>query len=180
MLCLVFQVQPRVQQVAVVVATGVIGDFSDVGFHRFTLCFGLQAALVEIRVATLVAVFVVDVQVHLPVVRGEVDGADASACRLPLVRFLVPHRVAEESSLIIVEPSGGKGEPFRKAVIVGQRGIIGIVRTCPHAEVRPLVGEGGFGVHLNQSAHGIAPVERALRTAQHVDALYVGIAEVEG
>ena len=28
MLCLVFQVQTRVQQVAVVVATGVIGDFS--------------------------------------------------------------------------------------------------------------------------------------------------------
>ena len=64
-----------------------------------------------------------------------------------------------------IKTSGGKGEPFRKAVIVGQRGIIGIVRTCPHAEVRPLVGEGRFGVHLNQSAHGIAPVERALRTA---------------
>ena len=60
-LCLVFQVQTRVQQVAVVVATGVIGDFSDVGLQRLALCFGGQAALVEIRVATLVAVFVVDV-----------------------------------------------------------------------------------------------------------------------
>ena len=165
MLCLVFQVQTGVQQVAVIVASGIVGDLSNVGFHRLALCFGGQATLIEIRVSSLVAVFVVDVQVHLPVVRREVNGADASACRLPLVRFLVPHRVAEESSLIIVKPSGGKGEPFRKPMIVGQRGIIGIVRTCPHAEVRSLVGEGRFGVYLNQSAHSIAPVERALRTA---------------
>lgn len=119
-------------------------------------------------------------RVCLPVVRGEVDGTEASACRLPLVGFLVSHRVAEESSLVVVESSGRKGEPFRKLVIVGQRGVIGIVRACPHVEVRSLVGEGGFGVYLYQPAHGIASVERALRTAKHVNALHVGVAEVEG
>ena len=85
---------------------------------------------------------------------------------IPLVMFLEKKGTTYYYAVRAgIKTSGGKGEPFRKAVIVGQRGIIGIVRTCPHAEVRPLVGEGRFGVHLNQSAHGIAPVERALRTA---------------
>ena len=62
---------------------------------------------------------------------------------------------------------------------MGEGGIIGVVRTGSYTEVCSLVGERRLGVYLYQSTHGIAPVQCALRSTQHVDAFYICIAEVE-
>ena len=47
------------------------------------------------------------------------------------------------------------------------------------SKVGALITERRFGVYLDQSSHGVASIEGSLRTAQHVDALNVGIVEVE-
>ena len=176
---LMLQVQTCIQQVAIVAVVAVVRHLPDVGLQLFRLPGGVGAALIEVGVAVLVAVFVVDVQVGFPVLRREVDGADASACRLSLVGALSGQGVAEEAALIVVEASGREGEPFREAMVVGQRGIVGVTGARAQAEVGSLIGEGRLGVYLNQPAHRIAPVKCALRAAQHVDTLHVGIAEVE-
>ena len=93
--------------------------------------------------------------------------------------LVVQGGIAEETAFVVIEAAGGEGETLGYPVVMGQRGIVGIVRACTHAEVCPLIGERRFGVDLNQSPHCIAPVQCSLRAAQHVNAFDVGVVEVE-
>ena len=180
MLCLIFKVQACVHQVAVVVAFAIVGDCADVGLHLFALGGGVYAACVVVRITALVAIFIAHVQVSFPVVGGQVDTAEASAGGLSFIYLLVVQGgIAEETAFVVIEAAGGEGETLGYPVVMGQRGIVGIVRACTHAEVCPLIGERRFGVDLNQSPHCIAPVQCSLRAAQHVNAFDVGVVEVE-
>ena len=64
-------------------------------------------------------------------------------------------------------------------MVVGHRSVVIVVTSGTQTEVGALIAERRFGVHLDQSAHGVAPVEGPLRAAQHVDAFDVGVVEVE-
>ena len=177
---LVFEVQPCIQQIAVVTAFAVVGDCTDIGFHVFALGGGIDAACIIVRIAALVAVFVAYVQVRFPVLGRQVDAAEASSGRLSFIYFLiVQRRVAEEAAFVVIEAAGGESETLGHPVVMRQRSVVGIVRARAHAKVCALIGERRFGVNLNQPAHRVASVQGSLRAAQYVDAFDVGVVEVE-
>ena len=63
---LIFEVQPCIQQVTVVVASIIIGNLSDHFFPFFSLSLVeafLGDACVKVRISSLVTIFVADIQV---------------------------------------------------------------------------------------------------------------------
>ena len=178
---LVLQVEASVEQVASVAARLVVADGAYCGLQRLGLLLRIDAAHIVIRIAALVVVLVAQAEVEFPAVGGEQDAAESSAYALCIVHLLAAEGgVAEESALVVVVASGGEGEAGAHAVVVGERGVVVVARGSAQAQVGALVAEGRLGVDLDESAHGVAAIEGALRAAQHVDALYVGIAKVEG
>ena len=178
---LVLQVEASVEQVASVAARLVVADGAYCGLQRLGLLLRIDAAHIIIGIATLVVVLVAQAEVELPAVGGEQDAAEAPAYALCIVHLLAAEGgVAEESALVVVVASGGEGEAGAHAVVVGERGVVVVARGSAQAQVGALVAEGRLGVDLDESAHGVASIEGALRAAQHIDALNVGIAKVEG
>ena len=64
-------------------------------------------------------------------------------------------------------------------MIVLQHRLIIIIGGSTELHVGSLVSKGRFCEHADKPTHRIASVECALRTSHHVDALDVGVVEVE-
>ena len=175
---LMLQVEPTVQQVALVAALVVVGNAADVVGAVF---LALGHAGIFVRISALVGVFIVQGEVQLQVLAGQVDGTNTASELVVLVHPLIVQRhVLEETSLVLIEEVGGEGKLRADAVVVAHAGLVVVVGSSAQHEVRPLIGEGRLGEDTYQAAHRVASVERALRASHHVDTLDVGVVEVEG
>ena len=170
-LCLMLYVHSGVQQIAVIAALIVVGRLGYVSG-----CLIIES----VGVTALVAVFITYVEVEFPILTGQVNGTGASTGGLAFIYLLIIKcRITEETSFIVVKPSSGEGEPLVYPVVMGDGSIVLVVRTGSYAEVGALVRERRFGMHFDESAHCISSVQGALGAAQYVDALDVGVVEVE-
>ena len=152
---LMLQVEAAVQQVAPVAALVVVGDAADV---VGTVFLALGHSGIFIRVSALVGIFIVQSEIQLQVLLGQVDGTEAAAEFVVLVHALVQVRVLEEASLVFVEEVGGEGKLRADAVVVADAGLIVVVGGGTQCEVRSLVSERRFGKDTYQSAHRVASV----------------------
>ena len=170
-LCLVLYIKSGIQQVAVIATFIIVSRFGYIsGFF-----------IVEsIRVTALVTIFITYIKVELPIVAGQVDGADTSTGRLPFIYlFIVERCIAEETAFVFIKSSSRECKALIHPVIVSDGSIVLIVCTCPYPEVSTLIRERRFGMYFNKSTHRISSVQCTLRTAQHINTLDVGIIEIE-
>ena len=167
---LIFQIQPCIHQIAIVTAGIIVGRFQ-VGSRVLVIS--------SVSISSLIAVLIADVQVQLHVLAGQVDASEPSSGSLAFVYLFVKVGILEKASSVFIKCSGGEGKLIRHAVIVSHGSIVIIVSPGTQSKVGALITERRFGVYLDQSSHGVASIEGSLRTAQHVDALNVGIVEVE-
>ena len=168
---LVLYIKSGIQQVAVIATFIIVSRLGYIsGFF-----------IVEsIRVTALVTIFITYIKVELPIIAGQVDGADTSTGRLPFIYlFIVERCIAEETAFVFIKSSSRECKALIHTVIVSDGSIVLIVCTCPYPEVSTLIRERRFGMYFNKSTHRISSVQCTLRTAQHINTLDVGIIEIE-
>ena len=173
---LILQVQSGIQQVTLVAAGVVVGDATNV---LRTVFFAFYLSGIFIRITSLVGVFVVHGEIKFQVVGGQVDGTDTSAEFIVGINPFAVEVILEEPTLMVVEQAYREGELAGNTVVVGERGVVVVVSGRSQAKVCALISEGRFGEHTDESAHGVASVERSLWSAHDVDTLDIRVVEVE-
>ena len=172
---LMLQVEPAVQQITLVAALVIIGDAADVVGAVF---LALSYACIFVRISALVGVFIVQGEVQLQVLVGQVDGTETASELVVFVHAFVQVRVLEETSLVLVEEVGGEGKLRADAVVMAHAGLVIVVGSSAQHEVCALVSERRFGKDTYQTAHRVASVERTLRASHHIDTFDVGVIEI--
>ena len=161
------QVQPRVQQVALVVALTVgrgVAGFLGVHVEQ------------SVGKAVLPHVLVVGQQVQRQPLGGAHHQPQPSASLVALVGTVAGGAIAEETVLTVVESCHRECQPVAELTVVGHLGAPQEVGADAQPQVGALIVHGVLRVQPHQSALGIHTVERTLGATEHVDT--AGLVEV--
>ena len=173
--------QTHISEVAAVTAAIVVGNLPDLrdGFRRSGRAHNTT---IFIRIATLVEPFMAGCEVETESGVGTQDESHASSeILLAVDEFVATGGIAEIAAIDIAEEVGAEGKTVAYAMIVSESeasaiSIIGC-RTAAKSDISTLIGKRILGKDADDATHRVAPVKRALRTTQHINA--VNVAEVE-
>ena len=141
----------------------------------------LAAFLVKrcVCVTVLVVVVVAGCEVYMQVFERPPHESDFASGVERLVGIFVQVCVFEHPARIVEKSPDGISELVVDFLIVCQRYVILVSAADAQSQLAALIGEWRYGVDFYESAHSVSAVERALRPAQYVYALYVVHVEVE-
>ena len=133
----------------------------------------------RIGVAPLVAVFEVACQPHHPFLRRPPAQSDALLRLVHPVNLLFQEAVVERSVVVVVE------SPERESQLVRQLGVVRhlradvVIASVAHPDACVLIVQGVVCVNVDDAPDGVAAVERALRSPQHLHRCHVAQVAVE-
>ena len=121
---LVFCIQTCIEKSATIAALAIIGNPAN---QIRILLRTADSNCIIIRIGTLVAVVVVEVEIEFPTIRRKPDASQTSPTRLHLIDTLTCIVVLEEASATFVIPSCRESEHVTDAMIMCQGDIVVIV-----------------------------------------------------
>ena len=159
----------RTEQVAAVAARAVGRNAVEALRQRLGAC---DRAGIEVGIRVLVGIFVVAAERQEPLPVGLEHQPQAAARLLLATHLLAEKVVAVDAARVAIKAAGREGQLTRK-LLIGQRRKLraAVARRRAGGHFCILSGKGVVGVDADNAAHGVAAVKRALRPAQHVDAV---------
>ena len=97
-----------------------------------------------------------------------------------LVYLLPVIGIGEETIIMFIIGGGSEADFLAQLGIVGGLDLILSVVACGKRKFFPLKVERGEGIYINDTTHGVAAIQCALRSTQYLDALNVGQLKIKG
>ena len=170
------QVQSSVNHVPLVSALIVVRNLAHILFPVFLSFYHTG---VFIRITSLVGILIIQGKVQFQVFLRQINGTYPSSEFVVRINALAGQAVLEEPSVVLIEQSHRERKLVGDTVIMRQRSLVVVVGSPAQSQVGTLIAERRLGKHTDESTHGIASVERTLRSAHHVNPFDIRIVEIE-